>query len=227
MQQQLLLDVFTPPPARLDNFLTGDNAELLAQVRQHAVGTAIDRTLFIHGPSGCGKSHLLKALAAHWRVPAIDGRERFGWRRQAAYLLVDDVQHLSSYSQVQLFNAINEARNDGMPQYVVMTGDARPEALGVRDDLGSRLAWGLCYALAPLSDAQKSAALQAAAAARGLHLSDEVIDFAQYHFRRDMGSLLAVLDGLDQFSLEQHKPVSLNLLRAWMKRRASLVIRNS
>jgi DnaA family protein len=40
-----------------------------------------------------------------------------------------------------------------------------------------------------------------------------------------MGSLMAVIDSLDRFSLEQHKPVSMHLLRHWMKRRESLVVR--
>jgi DnaA family protein len=95
----------------------------------------------------------------------------------------------------------------------------------VREDLRTRISAGLCLPIQPLSDEEKTFALQNIAKARGLTLSAEVVEYALRYFQRDMGSLMAVMDGLDRFSLEQHKPVSVYLLREWMKRREGLVVR--
>jgi DnaA family protein len=225
--QQLLLDVFTPPAPSLQNFLPGNNCELLTQVSKLAKGELAETSIFIYGGSGSGKSHLMAALGQSLNQPVLSGKDRFVWRDQVNVLLIDDVEYLTPYSQVQLFNAFNDARSELLPKYIVLSANGPANQIGLREDLASRMAWGLSYRITPLSDEQKQQALLATAHSRGLNLSSEVLDFALIHFKRDMGSLSAVLNGLDQFSLEQHKPVSLNLLRAWMRKRESLVVRNS
>ncbi len=62
-------------------------------------------------------------------------------------------------------------------------------ALPLREDLRTRLGWGLVYELTPLADADKPAALAAYAQARGFRLADEVIGYLLAHGRRDMGAL--------------------------------------
>jgi DnaA family protein len=225
--QQLLLDVFTPPDPSLGNFVPGNNAELLAQMQAMADGRSEETTLFVYGGPGCGKTHLLEALSAHWNVPVLSGKNRLVWRNQSRAILLDDAQHLTPYSQVQLFNAFNEARSSGLPKHIIVTANQHTSQLKLRVDLLSRMGWGLNYRLDPLSDAQKRQVLLSTAQTKGLDLDDEVIEYALIHFQRDMGSLSALLNGLDQFSLEQKKPVSLYLLRQWMKRREGLVVKNS
>jgi len=68
--------------------------------------------------------------------------------------------------------------------------------------------------------------LMVTAQEKGLALDEEVIEYALTHFQRDMGSLSALLNGLDEFSLEQQKPVSLSLMRQWMKKREGLILKN-
>ena len=223
---QLLLDVFTPPEPNLKNFVAGDNEELMSQLKAMIEGTLAEAVVFVFGQNGCGKTHLLRGLAQALSIPVLSGRDRLVWRDQYPVLIIDDVQLLTPYSQVQLFNALNESRMNGKPRYVLMAANAHPNQLTVREDLKSRMTWGLSYRVAPLSDEQKQTALMATAHARGLNLASEVVEFALTHCQRDMGSLSALLDGLDQFSLEQQKPVSLHLLRNWMRRREALVVKN-
>lgn len=225
--QQLLLDVFTPPAPSLDNFVAGSNAELLSQLRAMLEGRSEESTLFIYGSPGCGKSHLLKAMGAAWNTPIMSGRNRLVWRNQSRVVLLDDAQHLTPYSQVQLFNAFNESRASGLPKHIIVTANQHTSQLKLRTDLLSRMSWGLNYRLEPLSDEQKRTVLLQTAHAKGLALDEEVVEYALIHFQRDMGSLSALLNGLDEFSLEQHKPVSLHLLRQWMKRREGLMVRNT
>jgi DnaA family protein len=86
----------------------------------------------------------------------------------------------------------------------------------MRRQSASRLGWGLVFHLAPLPDDVKAAVLKHAARERGIALADDVPAYLLTHFRRDMPSLMALLDALDRFSLEQKRAVTLPLLRAML-----------
>lgn len=225
--QQLLLDVFTPPRPTLANFEVGQNAQLLYALQNLTTANhpPTNPVVYFYGPEGCGKSHLCFAIARELRVMPLHGADRFVFKPQAKALVMDDIQSLTPYSQIQLFNAFNSHLAGQEPTMIVISGETAPNDLKLRDDLKTRIAAGLCLRIQPLSDEEKSEALLRTARVRGLSLSEEVIDFALRHFQRDMGSLMAVMDSLDRFSLEQQKPVSVHLLRHWMKRRESLLVR--
>lgn len=96
----------------------------------------------------------------------------------------------------------------------MVTGGAVPPAfLPVREDLRTRMCWGLIYQVHELSDEEKIAALSLAAAARGLTVSPGVLPYLITHFQRDMRSLSAMLDALDRYSLETQRHITLPLLR--------------
>lgn len=223
--QQLLLDVFTPPRPTLSNFLIGQNGQLVHELRELINMKGTSPFVYIYGPSGCGKSHLLRGVASQLGVNVLEGGNRFVFRPTEQALVIDNIDRLTPYSQVQLFNAFNSSMAENKPGKIVLAGELPTIELKLRDDLRTRIEAGLCLRVQPLSDQEKHEALQATAQSRGLQLSEEVIEYALRYFQRDMGSLMAVMDGLDRFSLEQQKPVSVNLLRHWMKRRESLVIR--
>jgi DnaA family protein len=193
--KQLALGISPPPKPTLDNFVPGANAELLARLRELRSGTFAESVLYLWGESGSGKSHLLQASAA----------------AHAA----DDVETLDEASQIGLFNAINEARQSG--GVVLAAGNAPPAQLPLRADLKSRLAWGLVYQVKPLDDEERAAYLRAEAARRGMQLPDEVVAYLMTHMRRDLRSLAAILDRLDQVSLELKRPITLPLLREALK----------
>jgi DnaA family protein len=67
-----------------------------------------------------------------------------------------------------------------------------------------------------LPDEGKAAVLKHAARERGIALADDVPAYLLTHFRRDMPSLMALLDALDRFSLEQKRAVTLPLLRTML-----------
>lgn len=223
--QQLLLDVFTPPKPSLGNFLVGDNAQLLHHLREIKTQKSTSPFIYLWGPNGSGKTHLLKGTAALLATKVTTGKDRFVFRPESQAIIMDDIQCLTAYSQVQLFNAFNSNLQGQLPQHIVLAGSAHPADLKIREDLQTRIEAGLCLRIVPLTDDEKIQALQRIATSRGLELSAEVIDYALRNFQRDMGSLTALLDGLDRFSLEQKKPVSVHLLRHWMRRRESLVVK--
>jgi DnaA family protein len=193
--KQLALGISPPPQPTLDNFVPGANAELLGCLRRLHAGKYAESVLYLWGETGSGKSHLLKAC---------DGLKA-----------VDDVEKLDEASQIGLFNAINEARESGGA--VLAAGNAPPAQLPLREDLKSRLAWGLVYQLKPLSDEDRSTYLRAEAARRGMQLPDEVVAWLLTRMRRDLRSLTAILDRVDQVSLELKRPITLPLVRDAVK----------
>lgn len=210
--RQLALDLLRPPAPTLANFVPGRNAEALAVLARLARGGPGERIVYLWGETGCGRTHLLQALAGagaarHWRAdqpPEAPG-----------LTLVDDVDRLDETGQVALFNRLNavRARADCA---CLAAGGAAPAQLALREDLRTRLAWGLVYQLQPLSDDEKVAALRAQAAGRGVTIADEVIPFLLSHLPRDMRTLSAALDALDAYALARQRPLTVPLARQWL-----------
>lgn len=216
---QLALDLLQPLQPTLANFVPGRNAEaldaLVRLVRPPQFTHAPARIIYLCGEAGCGRTHLLSALAA---VAPGASWTPGGVLEGPGLTLVDDVETLDAAAQVALFNRLNavRARDDAA---CVVAGPLPPARLPLRDDLRTRLAWGLVYQLHPLSDAEKAAALRTHAAATGLALPDDVLAFLLARLPRDMRTLVAVLDALDAFALARKRPLTLALLREWLQLR--------
>jgi len=216
--RQLVLDIRPDAPPTLGNFVAGSNAELLAAL--DGIRTLASH-LYLWGPSGSGRTHLLRAAvaAASADLPAIHisagdvGRELP--QTPDALLAVDDIHALDAAAQIALFNAFNRAR--GNRQTLLLAGEAPPLQLAVREDLRTRIGQCLVFELRPLDDEARAAILRTLAERRGLRLAAEVTDFLLRHGRRDVASLLAVLDALDAASLERKRAVTLPLLREMMQ----------
>jgi DnaA-homolog protein len=194
--RQLPLDISIRAAPDLESFVAGHNAEALARVRALAGGTLAEAVLFLWGEPGSGRSHLLTAAK----------------RASPRLVVADDVESLEPPAQQALFVAINTAR-EGRGGAVLAAGNAPPALLALREDLRTRLAWGLVYQLHCLSDTQKAAHLRAEAARRGLRLGDEVVRYLLNRLPRDLSSLNAVLEALDRHSLARQRPATLALLR--------------
>src|SRR6266850_2248917 len=101
---------------------------------------------------------------------------------------------------------------DGGPA-VLAAGAKPPAQLELRDDLRTRLAWGLVYQLVPLGDEDKARHLKNLAAERGLQLSDDIVGYLLTRLPRDMASLHSVMEVLDRYSLMRKRPLTLPLVR--------------
>lgn len=196
--QQLPLAISLPPAPTFDNFIEGANAEALLRVQELAEGRLRETVLYLWGGAGSGRSHLLRA-AATAAAPA------------RGLVVADDVQGLDEPAQIELFNAINRAR-EGRGA-VLAAGDAPPGQLALRADLRSRLGWGLVYQLKALTDEDKARHLRAEAERRGLRISDEVIRYLLSRLPRDLPRLNEALELLDRYSLAHQRHITLPLVR--------------
>jgi DnaA family protein len=191
--KQLLLDIKPAAPPTLHNFVLGRNAEALTSLNDAFSPTAQSNFIYLWGEVGSGKSHLLQACKA----------------RNAH--IADDVHLLSASAQIDLFNTYNQLKEAG--GILITAGLHAPNQMGLRDDLATRLAWGLVYQLQPLNDAEKALALNNHANERGMRLPTEVVDYCLRYLKRDLSTLMSTLDALDEWSLTTKKPVTVPMLR--------------
>jgi DnaA family protein len=197
--KQLLLNIQPQPVPSLSNFVVGKNAEALHSLKKALEGDQVNRFIYFWGAEGSGKTHLLQA-AKTWAA-----------QKHLSLVCADDVHLMNDEAQIRLFDTYNQIRaGEGL---LFATGNAAPNQMGLRDDLATRLAWGLTYQLHPLSDEEKAQALKNHASERGMKLPDEVIDYCLRYLRRDLPNLMATLDALDEWSLTEKKPVTVPLLR--------------
>lgn len=213
---QLLLDITPDWWPTLDNFVAGDNQELLAGLRDALKNKSSERMFYVWGKHGSGKSHLLQAIigaAQDAELPAVYAKRNVP--DFSSVVAVDDVEKLNEYAQIDLFNLYNQVRESG--GMLLVSGQDAPQNLTLRKDLRTRLGWGLVYQLHNLSDEEKAVALAQHGISKGYKLSDEVIQYLLRHGRRDLPSLMASLDELDAYSLSLHRAPSVPLLKQIMQ----------
>ncbi len=229
--RQFTLDLLPAPSPSLDNFVPGDNGPVLAALR---AALADQGPEFVHlwGNPGSGRSHLLTAVARAagtadanlHAVPVFSSRQRV--------YVVDDVHRLDDRQQAALFalqNAVREhrrqdpvgetARGAGKTtgSVLVTSADLPPARLRLREDVRTRLGWGLVFALQPIAEADRAAALEAYARARGARVDEELVPYMLTRLPRDMRTLVSVLDALDAYALAHQRALTVPLLRQWLQ----------
>ncbi len=214
---QLLLDIVPDRQPTLDNFVVGRNLELVSALRHALSGDSSERFFYVWGETGSGKSHLLQACVN----AALDMLQSAVYAQgslpsavpdmAATLVAVDDVGQLDDAAQIGLFGLYNQMRDSGA--MLLTSGNESPLHLELRDDLRTRLGWGLVYQLQGLSDEEKARALVQHAHTLGFVLPPEVTHYLLRHGRRDLPSLVAVLESLDAYSLRLHRPPTVPLLK--------------
>lgn len=223
MPEQLTFELAPEPAPTFANFVAGPNAEVAEALVRFAAALLPETGVVLWGGPGAGKSHLLQAMATAARGA---GRPACYYARPAdvpdappeprALVTVDDVHRADEAAQGRLFTLYNAlAACNGQ---LAAAAEGPPARLALREDLRTRLGWGLVYEVVPLADEAKPAALAAFARQRGFHLADDAIAYLLAHGRRDMASLVRSLIALDAHSLAHRRSVTVPLIRAWLQR---------
>jgi DnaA family protein len=239
LPRQIALDLGHTPKPTLDNFIATGNENLIAVLKDiqrswqqaqnnQTASNADSKMIHLWGASGSGRTHLLSALQLQASELGINAyllnheSSMDEWRACADVLIennqapgllcIDDIDHLSEFAQGALFRLHNLIR-EASHQYLITTSLAAASHLQIREDLKTRLVWGLVFQMHALSDSEKLQALEQAAAERGLQISSEVAPWLLKHFHRDMPSLMSLLEALDQYSLETKRAITLPLLK--------------
>jgi len=225
--KQLALDIGLTTGPTLEGYFAGPNEAALRHL-QLWLGSAGQASLhspvptYLWGESGSGKTHLLESVGAAlsaqgarvgWLHPDLHEPPEFNENWVA--VLMDDVDRYSAVQQHAAFNWFVNAQS--LQRGVVAAGLLPPADLPLREDLRTRLGWGHVFALQVLTEDERRAVLRQAADARGLMLTDEVLNFMLHRFSRDLGSLMELLVQLDGFALQTQRAITIPLIRAMLE----------
>jgi DnaA family protein len=220
--EQLPLSVRLRDTARLANFVTGRNREVFELVAG-APGAA-PRVLWIWGRPGTGKTHLLQAACA--AVAERGGSASYidlataagpGWLEGCENLDLVCLDALDAVAGDAGWNEgifrLHTLMQDAATRLYVTT-TSPPAGVEFRlPDLRSRLLAASVHQLLELDEAGQAEALRRRAEQRGLELSPEGATYLVHRLPRDMHSLCAILDRLDEASLAAQRKLTVPFLR--------------
>ena len=232
MSKQLSLPVLLKDRLSFDNFVAGENQQLVDHLI--TVAKAEDKThnypwlTYFFAESGLGKSHLLFASCylaeknqqssvylsfrdkQQLAVEMLEGLEAY------ALICLDDIEYIEHDLpwQIALFDLINRVKEQGHSR-LILSSRFPLQALPLQlPDLLSRLSWGVSFRVAVLNDLDRCQALILRAEQRGLLMSLEVAKFLINHLQRDLPALVACLDKLDELSLQQQRKLTIPFVKS-------------
>ena len=209
--------------------MTPGNAELVDAVRRIATDRTPERVLIV-GDAGAGKSHLLEAAseAANASGDAVAFAPMRDWCSQhidavrglghVGLLCVDDIDAVAGdrvWEEALL--ALVEASVSARPACSSAPERRLPTPVRAAD-LQSRLSAAMLYRLRELDDESRARALRRHASGRGLEIPDDVVGYVLTRHRRDMPSLVALLDRLDYHSMAHQRRLTVPFVRGSSRR---------
>ena len=223
---QLPLQLAVSRGRRFANFeVPPANAELVDAVRRVAAEPEPGRVLIV-GDVGSGKSHLLEAASEvasaggaavafvpmrDWRSQRVDAVRGLGG---SGLLCIDDIDAAAGDRgwEEALFTLVEASAARGT-RMLVSAGAAPANIPFGLADLQSRLSAATLYRLRELDDESRARALRRHASARGIDIPDDVVGYVLARHRRDMPSLVALLDRLDYHSLSRQRRLTVPFVR--------------
>ena len=215
---------------RLDNYLAGDNQQLIAELQQLTEpASGPFNYLYLWGESGVGCSHLLQAVCqvaveqglTAMYLPLRDvkdyGPEVLDNLESFDLVCLDDVDAIATLADWEeaLFHLFN--RLQGAAGSLLVAAHNPPAYLGVGlSDIGSRLASGAVYQVQGLSDQGQLDLLQQRAALKSMELPAEVANFILGRSNRDNAALCSVMDKLDTASMAAQRKLTIPFVKQVM-----------
>jgi chromosomal replication initiator protein len=195
-----------------DNFVVAENNRLAYAA---ALSVAEDpattyNPLFIFGGVGLGKTHLLHAInnmaqASHRNTLFVSAeqytndfvsalrahsteqfREKY---RTVDMLLIDDIQFISGKEQTEesFFHTFNELHNAN--RQIVVASNRLPRSVSEKDQLSSRLEWGLVASIQPPDFEGRVAILKAKASEERETVPSEVLEYLAHKVQSNIREL--------------------------------------
>jgi DnaA-homolog protein len=213
-----------------DLFYPGRNAGACQYVKRIAAGIG-SSSVYLWGQAGSGKSHLLQAAC----IFASEQGHKVAYIPLAQYadfdpqllddldlmqlVCIDDIDRIAGRAawEQPLLHLYNRLRDNACA--MIMTGKVNPRMLDFElEDLRSRLGWDLVFHLEPLSDEDKIEVLTRRAAARSFNLPREVAEYLVKRVRRDLHSLVMLVDALEEATLAEQRKLTVPFVKGLMEK---------
>lgn len=228
-RQQLPFQFSSCEIADFDHLIDGPNIEAHMISRSVALGEAY-HSIYLWGKPATGKSHLLQAVCdlanqsgLHVVYVPLSQYAKFSpiileGLDNAHVVCVDDIDHIAGEAEWEqalfcLHNRLREQRSS-----LLMTGSQGCRYLAFQlQDLKSRIGGDLIYHLQSLSDEDKISLLQKKAKARTLEIPQDVATYLIRYIKRDLPSLLELLDRFDQATLVEKRKLTVPFVKSLLR----------
>jgi len=222
---QLIFDFFGTANTNFDfeNFLVGSkNLEVFSVLKSWSSGRG-SKIIYVWGESSVGKTHLLHSAlkmigdrSIYIPLKEVEGLQpsSFNGLAEVGVLALDDVDSISGKMDFEesLFNLFNLVVSNGAR--LLLSAKDHPYRQGfVLKDLISRFNSHSVYKVWQLTDHEKVKALGMIAARMGVKADDLVWTYILRKSRRDMASLVALLESLDEYSLKHNRALTIPFVR--------------
>lgn len=210
------------------NFYPGGNQEIINHLQNCIAGTG-EQQIFLWGKQSVGKSHLLQACCCQAYILGLHSFY-FSFSRSVLpdpavlsgldeidVVCLDNIEHLAGDPtwEMAFFNFFNQHRDHG--HKLILSAHHAPNDIAIQlPDLKTRLNWGLALKIQPLADHDRIAALTFKANQMGFEISPKAGRFLLTHYARDLASLWALLEKLDQASLAAKRKLTIPFLKQIM-----------
>ncbi len=227
MPEQLPVQFEFQSNQSFSTFYPGNNEEIVNHLRQIFFNN--EQQIFLWGARGSGKTHLLQSLTQtsntcnktsfYYSLDTkdfpdpgmLEGLENFD------LVCFDNIEHITGKAEWEqaFFNFYNLHRDAN--NKLVVTANCPPKYLAIQlPDLKTRMSWGLTLKLKALSDEQQLNALIYKAHDLGFEIPIKVGRFLITHYARDLPSIWALLDKIEQATLAAKRKLTIPFLKQIM-----------
>ena len=224
MKNQLPLSFQAPENATFDNYVAGENQQLISSLENEN-----EQLVFIWGEKGSGKTHLLQAIASQYQAKELSALyiplqmdddfppELLEGLEMMDLVCLDDVHKVTGNSEWEeaLFHFFNRIRDNNGRLILAARNSAVNLDIHLAD-LKSRLTWGLTYQAKILDDKDKIEALKLRAHHRGFEMTDDIASYLLKRATRDMTDLIKLLEKLDYESLAEQRKLTIPFIKRYL-----------
>ncbi|MGO9118689.1 MAG: DnaA ATPase domain-containing protein [Desulfomonilaceae bacterium] len=234
---QLALPFNTPPRMTFDTLVLHEGIQAAVAMVRNIYGNREKPfpSLFLYGPEGTGKTHIITAVAAllknrsfsihtvgEMAVPGVFPHNRRTLKdlvlkideepSKMCCIVFDDIHLIQDQDHTDLWNLFNKMDRIGAP--ILLAAHASAEEIFPHNaHLRSRINSGLVFHLDPPQDQDRILILDKMARDRSIRVPQEISNYLVTRKTRNIKELAAVLEILDQTSLELKRRVTLPLIK--------------
>ena len=233
---QNLLAILDLAPQRFDNFIVGQNQEIVDKLKKlsneianndsqqliESKNRSLKDNYYLWGESGSGATHLLQAFnnqfsSEHTIYLPVDklSDEIIEKHRYLIYLIDNISNSLDLPSQRCLFSLLRKA--DANEIMLILAGENPKNLSDMPKEISTRIAKMQSHKLIKLSDYQKMQAMIGYAKRKEFRLNTEIANLFLKLFPRDMRVLISLIDKFDDWSLANKTSPTLAMARKMIK----------